>query len=118
MTSTPADHASGAAEAIRALNHATLSPSQNGWEYPSDAYDVIGGLDRASGYLPQALDQIARHIERLSTLGHIRSDNGGNGTTEVDTALRALESARANATALASQLTTVHAALAPLAWQE
>ncbi|MBK3582577.1 hypothetical protein JHN49_02190, partial [Streptomyces sp. MBT57] len=69
---TPGQLAGTASDAIRALNHATIGPDRLGWEYPSDAYDVIGGLDQLVGMLPQALDQIARHIERLAGDDHIR----------------------------------------------
>lgn len=114
---TPRDHAAAAAEAIRALNHATLSKVP-GWEYPGDAYDVVGGLDQMANMLGQTLDQIAQHIERLSTLGHIRSDKGGDGAEDVHSALRALEWGRADAASLASRLGTAHSALSALAFQD
>ncbi len=115
---TPAQLAADAAEAIRAINHATLSTPGLDWEYPSDAYDVVGSLERLAATLPQALDQIARHIERLHANERIRSDKGGDGSEEVHTALRALESANADAGQLASRLATVHSALSPLAYQD
>ncbi|MEU3978413.1 hypothetical protein [Streptomyces bacillaris] len=115
---TPSQLAGTAADAVRALNHATLGPDRPGWEYPADAYDVIGGLDQLVGFLPQALDQIARHIERLAADGHIRSTKGGDGSDEVATALRALEWANADATQLQSRLATVHSALSPLAYKD
>ena len=115
---TPAQHATTAAEAIRALNHATLATPGLDWEHPSNAYDVVGSLERLAATLPQALDQIAHHIERLAAAGRIRSDKGGDGAEEVHTALRALEFANADARQLASRLATVHSALSPLAYQE
>lgn len=67
MTNTPAQLTDIAAEAIRALNHGTASTTRSdGWEYPSDAHDVIGGLSRAAGRLPQALDQIGALLEALA----------------------------------------------------
>ena len=114
---TPAEHAEAAAEAIRALAHATWASGDDGWQYPSDAYDVVGSLDQMAMRLPQALDQIARHIQRLAEAGRVRSDNGGDGATEVNDALMALERAHADAEQLEQRLATVHAALAPLSYK-
>jgi hypothetical protein len=114
---TPAQLADDAAEAIRSLNHATLGPGLD-WEYPSNAYDVVGSLERLAAMLPQALDQIARHIERLAATERIRSDKGGDGSEEVHTALRALEFANVDAGQLASRLAMVHSALSPLAYRD
>jgi hypothetical protein len=117
---TPAQLASTAADAIQALNHATFNTSyeDGGWWWPSDAYDVVGGLDRMAGMLGQALDQVAAHVKRLAQQGHIRSDKGGDGGENVAAALAALESARADAQRLTSRLATVHSALSPLAYQD
>lgn len=70
---TPASHAGAASDAIRALNHATLSP-RDGWQYPGDAYSVVGNLAHMAMMLPQALDQIGALIEPLDTGGRLRSD--------------------------------------------
>ena len=43
---TPAQLADDAAEAIRGLIHATMS-TRPGWEYPADAYSVVGNRRRA-----------------------------------------------------------------------
>jgi hypothetical protein len=115
---TPADNARTAAEAVRSLNHTTLSTSAAGWEYPSDAYDVVGALDEMAMRLPQALDQVAKLVERLAAHDHISSDRGGDGAEDVHTALRGLEWARADAEQLHSRLSAVHSALSPLAWKE
>ena len=114
---TPAEHAEAAAEAIRALAHITWASGDDGWQYPSDAYDVVGSLDQMAMRLPQALDQIAQHIERLAEAGRVRSDNGGDGTVEVIAALDTLTRARAEAEQLEHRLATVHAALAPLSYK-
>ena len=50
---TPAEHASDAAEAIRALNHATF----DGYEWPSDVDRVITELEILASRLPQAFRQ-------------------------------------------------------------
>ncbi|WP_371484912.1 hypothetical protein [Kitasatospora sp. NBC_00315] len=117
---TPAQLASAAADAVQALNHATFNTSyeDGGWWWPSDAYDVVGGLDRMAGMLGQALDQIAAHVERLAQHDHIRSDKGGDGGEDVATALRALKSAQADAARLASHLGGAHSALSSLAYKD
>ncbi|GGZ28111.1 hypothetical protein [Streptomyces nitrosporeus] len=114
---TPAQLASTSADAVRALIHATFASPQAEWEFPGDAYSVVGGLSELARMLPQALDQIARHVEQLHTAGHIRSDRGGDGAGEVADALRALEFAAADAGQLSSRLETVHSALGPLAYK-
>jgi hypothetical protein len=117
---TPAQLARTAAEAIRSLNHATLTTSyeDGGWWWPSDAYDVVGELDRMAAMLGQALDQVATHVERLAQHDHIRSDKGGDGGEDVATALRALKSAQADAARLASHLGGAHGALSSLAYKD
>ncbi|WP_225102685.1 hypothetical protein [Streptomyces sp. CoH27] len=69
----PAQLADDAAEAIRALNHRTRSP-QADWEYPGDAYDVVGNLSTLAMRLPQLLEQIANHIKALEDADHLKSD--------------------------------------------
>jgi hypothetical protein len=52
---TPAAAASIAGEAIRDLNHRTFAgPGRHlaGWEYPSDAYRVLGNLGYLAGDCP------------------------------------------------------------------
>jgi hypothetical protein len=53
----PAGLASQAADAVRALNHATR-PGTSGLAYPADAYDVTGALSLLASRLPQALAQL------------------------------------------------------------
>lgn len=113
---TPAQLADDAAEAIRALNHATMS-TRDGWEFPSDAYSVIGNLRELAQRLPQVLQQTETFIERLAEGDHIRSDRGGNGATEVIVACDAIERAREDAVKMGAALDTVHSALSPLAYQ-
>lgn len=54
-----------AAEAIRALCHATL-PADGfpGLEYPVDAYHVLGSLELLASRLPQLLTQLAAFLQR------------------------------------------------------
>jgi hypothetical protein len=73
---TPAALADEAAEAIRNLNHATLS-RREGWQYPSDAYDVVGDLARLATMLPQALQQAGKFFDDLVESGHVGVDGYG-----------------------------------------
>ncbi|MEU5548054.1 hypothetical protein AB0G85_38220 [Streptomyces sioyaensis] len=114
---TPRAHASAAADAIRQLNHETRE-DREGWQYPGDAYSLVGGLAQLANSLPQVLDQIAQLIERLAVNDHIRSDEGGDGAAKVHEALRGLEWASADAESLASRLGTVRSALSSLAYKE
>lgn len=113
----PSELADAAAEAVRALNHATQS-TRPGWEYPSDAYDVVGDLLTMTHRLPQLLEQVDAHIRRLAGGDHIRSDRGGNGADEVAAALDGLARASEDAVTMAAALDTVHGALSPLAWKD
>lgn len=114
---TPAQLADDAAEAIRALNHATQS-SRPGWEFPADAYSVVGELGTLVMRLPQLLQQVEAHIQRLSDADHIRSDRGGDGAEEVTAARDALGRASTDAVSMQAALDTAHSALSPLAYQD
>ncbi|GAA3909207.1 hypothetical protein [Streptomyces lannensis] len=113
---TPAQLADDAAEAIRALNHLTRV-SQADWEYPGDAYSVVGNLRDLAQRLPQLFQQIGQLIEHLADEDHIRSDKGGNGATEVSAALDALNRAYEDALTMEAALDGAHSALGPLAWK-
>jgi hypothetical protein len=63
----PVGVAGSAAEAVRTLNHLTLTaPSAGlpGWEDVGDLYGVLGELQRLVERLPQSLRQVARHLEQ------------------------------------------------------
>jgi hypothetical protein len=113
---TPAELADVAAEAIRSANHATLTTPALGWEFPSDAYDVVGRLLTMVQRLPQLLEQAGAHVQRLADTGYVRSDRGGDGAEEVAAALDALGRAGTDAVAMAAALGTAHGALSPLAY--
>lgn len=68
MTTGPARHAEDAAEALRALNHATR-PAAGGLAYPADAYDVTGHLAVLAARLPQALAQILAFLNAEAAAG-------------------------------------------------
>lgn len=114
---TPAANADHAAEAIRALNHTTIGPGRNGWEYPADAYSVIGDLDRLAQYLPQACGQVWSLLSGLAADGHVRSDRG-DADADLAAARAALDDAAAAARALQEALARAHSATSALAWQE
>lgn len=114
---TPAQLAHDAAEAIRALNHATIS-TRDGWQFPADAYSVVGNLRELAQRLPQLLLQTEELLQRLAEGDHIRSDRGGNGAAEVNAALNNLDRAREEALIMEAALATAHSALSPLAYQD
>ena len=66
---TPVDIAWDAAEAIRALNHATFAGT--GYEWPSDVDRVIAELEILASRLPQAFRQaeawLTRHQDGIGT---------------------------------------------------
>ena len=67
---TPAELAGQAAEAVRALNHATL-PGTGGLQYPVGAYEVTGQLAMLAARLPQALAQILAFLQEQAAAGAI-----------------------------------------------
>lgn len=99
---TPAQFADTAGDAIRALNHATLG-RQADWEYPGDAYSVVGNLAYMAGMLPQAIEQVAKHLKRLEEEDHLKSDR--------DTLAADLEAAYAGLTIAAGAAETLRGAL-------
>src|SRR5213595_28204 len=73
---TPAKHADNAYEAVRALNHATLGNRRGDedWQYPGDAYSVVGNLSQMAMVLPQALEQVQALVKTLDDGDFLRSD--------------------------------------------
>jgi hypothetical protein len=66
----PAGLAGEAAEAVRALNHATL-PAAGGLVFPADAYDVTGALALLASRLPQALAQLLTFLRTEVQAGRV-----------------------------------------------
>jgi hypothetical protein len=66
----PAGLAGEAAEAVRALNHASL-PGAGGLVFPADAYDVTGQLALLASRLPQALAQILAFLQAEVKAGRV-----------------------------------------------
>lgn len=83
MSVTPIEHASTAAEAVRALNHATLSAGpangSDGYVWPADVDAVTAQLAILAQRLPQALDQAARWLETSAATGRVGHDKGLDG---------------------------------------
>jgi hypothetical protein len=71
----PVAAAQAAAEAVRALNHATL-PAAGGLTHPADAQAVLAALGMASARLPQALNQLRRFLDEQVTAGRVRVVDG------------------------------------------
>jgi hypothetical protein len=68
---SPAELAGKAAEAVRALNHATL-PGAGGLDYPAGAYEVTGQLAVLAARLPQVLAQILAFLQEQAAAGRIQ----------------------------------------------
>lgn len=113
---TPAQLADAAGEAIRALNHVTLSPRDD-WQYPGDAYSVVGNLAYMAMMLPQAIDQIQRLIVELDEGGHLHSDKDQL-EHDLDETVRGLEEARIAADKLYGTLNRAHSGLSPIAYKD
>lgn len=114
---TPAQLASAAADSINALNHATIGPGQLDWEYPSHTYTVLGSLERMSGGLPQAMEQVRSLLSGLFFDGHVGSTTG-SAEQKVTEAIAALDDARAAAAQLNSALQRAHNATSPLTYED
>lgn len=101
--SDPAEHtlalARSAAEAVRSLNHATLSGS--GLAQPADAYTLLGELSLAAAGLPQLLAQVGRWLTTALGAGRLGCDDGSDPAAAVSGAWLFISDARAGAAALA-----------------
>lgn len=89
MTEKPAvyDAARQAAEAVRQFNHDSLNAKEMTAPEISSAVRAIADLvDR----LPQALDQLARHLERQQAQGQVRMEDGRDAAAPVDQVVTAL----------------------------
>jgi hypothetical protein len=74
----PRDHAEAAAEAIRALSHATIRHGDPaGYEWPSDVDAVIAELQLLAERLPQALVQAREWLAEQLVAGRVGHDTPG-----------------------------------------
>lgn len=115
---TPARLADDAAEAIRRLNHATLS-ARDGWRYPGDAYDTVACLARMAGGLGQALGQLEGFVGTLADGGRLTSDHGPDDLPgRLEGFHAAMRTAEDHARVLGHSLDRAHQALGPIAYRE
>jgi hypothetical protein len=91
-----------AAEAVRALNHATLGG--DGLRQAADAYTVLGELSLAASGLPQLLGQVGRWLAAALAAGRLGCDDGTDPAAAVSGAWLFISDARASAAALARDL--------------
>ncbi|HET6633992.1 MAG TPA: hypothetical protein VFH77_03085 [Streptomyces sp.] len=116
QTVTPAQYADNSAEAIRAINHATLDSPRAGWEYPGDAYSLVGNLSQMAMMMPQAIGQIRDLIEKLHQAGTLRSDRGQL-AYDLAATFDGLEAAQSAAELLHQALNRAHNGLGPIGLQ-
>lgn len=115
----PGPTAEMAAEAVRTLNRLTMvapAPGALGWEDVADLYRVLAEVRILVERLPQALDQLARHLQRPGGEGY-RCD-GGTTTTPDDLiayAVDALGVAQGGLTRAGRELAEAQSAVAHLA---
>ena len=115
---TPAQLSDAAYEAVRALNHATLS-TRDGWRYPGDAYSTVANLSSLAGGLPQALGQLESLIGALEDGDHLGSDKGADDLpSRLVDFHGAVGDAIAQAHALYRALDRAHQALGPIAYKD
>ena len=98
---TPAELARQAAEAVRALNHATLT---GGYVTPSDVDAVVAVLEALAQRLPQALRQAATWLEAEHDAGRV-------GVDDTDEVLLAMAKVTGGFGAAIGAASTLHAVL-------
>ena len=99
-------HAEAAAEAIRAVSHAT-QPWGESLTGPADVYDVLGSLELLAARLPQALSQLQRYLVREQEAGRVRivdGEHAGDPAAAVTATTCRLEQATAAAGSLREAL--------------
>jgi hypothetical protein len=109
----PAGYADQAAEAVRALNHATM-PGAGGLVFPADAYEVAGALGMLAARLPQALAQLSAFLQAETGAGRIvivAGEHAGDPATAISAARRHLDDAAAAARQLRHALDAAQNAL-------
>jgi hypothetical protein len=98
----PATLARAAAEAVRALNHATLGP--DGLAQPADACEVLGELSLTASRIPQLLGQVGRWLAATLAAGRLGCDDSTDPAAAVSGAWLFISDARASAAAPARDL--------------
>ncbi|MEV5952076.1 hypothetical protein [Streptomyces sp. NPDC051993] len=116
QTMTPASLADQAAEAVRSINHVTRVTGE-GWQYPGDAYTLIGSLAHLSRMLPQALTQAMQPVSEAHQAGLLTADGGADVDQAASRAVQTARMAIARAQRLSQALDALHSAVAPLGCQ-
>lgn len=112
---SPATLADQAAEAVRAINHSTRAPGMD-WQYPSDAYSLIGALAHLSRMLPQAITQALQPVTDAHEVDRLTVDGGKDPEQAASSAVQTARVAIGRAQRLAEALDQVHSALSPLGY--
>ena len=115
---TPVAAADRAAEALRTLNHLTLTaPTAGvpGWKGVDDVYRVLGELRVISDRLPQVCDQLVAGLQRLGEQRDWRTDEGAEHPEEVvSSAVEHLQIASCDADEFGMNFRHAHRAVAHL----
>lgn len=113
-TSTPPQIAALATDAVRAVNHRTISPlipGEPGWQWASDIYKVLGSLASLAPSLGQLCDQLARALTTADVQDRLTVDPEtpwDSTTGAVAAAADALRDARQAAHSLAHAIEQAH----------
>jgi hypothetical protein len=102
-----------AAEAIRALAHATR-PARGGLTYPADVYELLGTLGLLAGCLPQVLAQIEDFLTTELAAGRVvivAGDHAGDPGAVIGEAATFLHRAQTAAGGLARDIDAAQSAL-------
>jgi hypothetical protein len=113
VTGEAARCADTAAEAVRALNHATVF-TDGGLTGPGDVYDVLGSLATLAARLPQALSQLQAFLTREHTAGRVQILDGqhtGDPAAAIADVARWLTCAAGSADTLREALEQAHTTL-------
>jgi hypothetical protein len=107
--------ANTAAEAVRALNHATIaSGGGRGYEWPGDVDAVVAELHLTAARMDQALEQARRWLNHAHADQAVGHDDGGDVDTAVLDADLGFVQAASAARQLAGQLASLRAVTAHL----
>ncbi|MFB6843783.1 hypothetical protein ACFCXS_02740 [Streptomyces sp. NPDC056373] len=112
---SPVALADQAAEAVRAINHTTRTPGAD-WQYPSDAYSLIGTLAHLSRMLPQAITQALQPVTDAHQADRLTVDGGKDPDQAASSAVQMARVAIGRAQRLTGALDQVHSALSPLGY--
>lgn len=108
--------ASGLAECVRVLNHATLS--RNGVDYPSTIYSLLGDVHAAVFGLGQLLGQLDALLVAQREGGLLYDSRGLDPGTTVAHARQALAEARTRVSGLAACVGRAHSATSGLGMRD